>query len=177
VLESRQGKGMLIRRADPAHAVARCLPFYPHSADDLSSLSRLRYVIEIGAVDLVIAGASQEQIESLNKLARDYAVAVEGSHGRPKIQQINQLDLAYHQLLLEMTHDSLVTDMHQVLARYFNLENQTRRSWQPQQASVWEHTAMAQAIRDRDVERTRALLRQHLKGLLKAASDKDRGES
>jgi GntR family transcriptional regulator, transcriptional repressor for pyruvate dehydrogenase complex len=167
LLESRQRKGIVVGRSDPVHLVASALPMYHQSAKDLVSLARLRYVLEIGGIELAVRNATADQIRRLRELAGRFAV------WRGKLAsaaKANELDLAFHRLLLEMTGDPLLAGMHQVLAEYFHLETKAAANRiAVDEVTCWQHTAIVAAVEARDVEQARALLRQHLQGIMDLA--------
>lgn len=163
LLDSRQRKGIVVGRVDPVGLVARALPMYHQSARDLVSLARLRYVLEVGAIELAIKNATAEQIHQLAELAGKFAEM----RGKPaSAARANETDLAFHRLLLDMTGEPLIAGMHQVLAEYFHLETKASASRiAVDEATCWQHSAIVQAMKNRDVEQARALLRQHLQGI------------
>lgn len=158
LLESRKRKGLIVRRPDPVRLLAQTLPALAQNSDDLQELARLRYVLELGAIELAVVHATEAQINRLDELARAFeAVAVEGKQPRRE----NELELAFHGLILEMTGSSLVAGMQQVLARFF-------QELDPQPAeghAVWQHHAIVAALRDRDADAARTLIRLHFKWL------------
>jgi len=160
VLDSRQRKGIVVGRVDPIKLVAQSLPMYHRSPRDLLSLARLRYVLEVGSVELAVRNATDDQIRQLAALAQKFAEL----RGRPaSAARANEIDLAFHGLLLAMTGEPLVAGMHKVLAEYFHLETATStKRVIVDEATYWQHQAIVNALQIRDVEQARALLRQHL---------------
>jgi DNA-binding FadR family transcriptional regulator len=163
LLDSRQRKGIVVGRVDPVALVAQTLPCYSKSPRDLISLARLRYVLEIGSIELAVKNAAPEQIVELKQIAGKFAKLL-GKRG--SVIPANKLDLEFHRLLLNMTGEPLIAGMHQVLAEYFLLESQSAGTQiAVDDATCWEHTAIAHAVESRDVEQARALLRRHLRGV------------
>lgn len=159
VLKSRQAKGLLVSRSNPIELLSRTLPFCAFSAEHLGHLARFRYTLEVGSIDLAVAHATSEQIEALVELAREFE-AVSGQ------RREDDVELSFHSLLLEMTANPLIAGLHQVIVEYFH-QAATAPGWRhgvPETA--WQHRAVAEAVRQRDTEQARALLRQHLQQLL-----------
>lgn len=157
LLEGRQRKGLIVRHPDPVRLFSASLPSLARSEQDLADLARLRYALEVGAIELAVRNATSEQVERLVELTQQ----MKRSASRPKSQkQDEELDIAFHSLLLEMTGSTLIAGMQGVLVQFF-------RSLGPRQAPdaanaervAWEHAELASAIRDRDVERARAMIR------------------
>lgn len=157
LLEGRQRKGLIVRRPDPIRLFSTSLPSLARSSRDLAELSQLRYVLEVGAVELAVRHATAEQVERLMSIAdkfRDSANEIEW------IEREKELDIEFHSLLLEMTGSALVAGMQKVLVDFFR----TVVIPAPPDAGdaeriAWEHQELAAAIRDRDVERARSMIR------------------
>jgi DNA-binding FadR family transcriptional regulator len=164
ILTSRQGKGLLVGRPNPVSLWERSIPFVGRSDEDLVALSQLRYVLEVGSADLCAANATEQQVERLEKLAEEFSRLRTKARGD---EQENEIELAFHSLLLEMTGNQTIAGMHRVLSDYFQRASVVDApSSEADSHAVWQHRAIAQAIRQRDAEQVRSLLRQHLRTLL-----------
>lgn len=167
ILESRQGRGLLIGSPDPTQLMSRWLPFYGRSGNGerINELAQLRYTLELGAVDLAISNCSSEHCEQLAGIAKDFEeIASVLGHG----PQADVADLSFHGLILSITGNPLIAGMHGVLSDYFQISEQTE---QPSNASkaIREHQMIVEAFQQRDRELARTVLRSHLKGTLNAA--------
>jgi DNA-binding FadR family transcriptional regulator len=81
-------------------------------------------------------------------------------------------DVAFHSLLLEMTGSALIAGMQRVLVDFF--QTHAAAADPPPDATlskriVGDHIALAEAIRDRDVQRARSILGPHLRQYLPAS--------
>ncbi len=165
MLEGRKRKGLIVRRPDPVKLLSESLPSLAASQRDFDELSRLRYVIEIGAIELAVTCATDEQIEQLATLASQFESAVRNDVGNA---QEGELELAFHGLILQMTGSPLIAGLQQVLSEFFAASKaedaiQAERS---DERVVWQHHEIVSAIRDRDVDRARSLMRAHFRVLL-----------
>ena len=164
-LKSRQRKGLLVGRSDPVSLLDHSLPFYGKLPRDLRALEQLRYVLEVGAVELAVANATEEQRQRLIELAGKFREETL-KHDRNE-KTIDEIELEFHGLILQMTDSPLISGMHQVLSAYFNkaVDNTT---FNPQlaQEQACEHEAIAEGIQRRDLEMARAYLRRHLRWVL-----------
>lgn len=160
VLESRKRKGILIARPDPVKLSARWVPVFGQVAgfEGFRLLTEWRYVLELGAVDLAVAKASNEQIAELFKLASHFEEAASAEGHTPEADKI---DLAFHAVILEMPGNPLLAGMHRVLADYFaaSAEYDPRRD---ARKAIREHFVIAEAFERRDAESARSVLRMHL---------------
>ena len=157
-----------IARTDPVDLLSNSLPFYVQSAEDFGHLAQMRYVLELGAVDMVVANATDPQIETLANLAKEFEQAINSFADDDRQDEV---ELAFHGLILQMTHNPLIEGMHSVLENFFHSASDVLHHWQAQAGhdrcqNIWEHHAITHAIGQRDAESLRAHLRMHLKKLL-----------
>ena len=163
LLTSLQRKGLVVACPDPAKLLSQSLPAMGQTETGLEELKKLRYVLEIGAIDLAVANATGEQMERLGSLALEFEQLVRSGGGD---KQENQIELAFHSLILEMTGCELVLEMQQVLARFFQLLSRQSPSPRVNEQAIWQHLELAEAIRERDVDRARTMMRLQYKDLL-----------
>jgi GntR family transcriptional repressor for pyruvate dehydrogenase complex len=163
ILEGRKSKGLLVRRPNPVKLLSHSLPSMAQSEEDVNELARLRYVLEVGAIELAVNHASVEQIAHLKELAVEYENARKSHVG---MEREIELELGYHGLILEMTGSKLIVGMQQALAKFF-YELFGRGEPPPtSDRGIWQHHAIAEAIGNRDVESARALIRLHFEEML-----------
>jgi len=172
VLESRKRRGLIVRRPDPLRLLAQSLPMLAESEHDLAELSRLRYVLEVGSIELAVLNATDEQIQQLDEYANEFeSIARAGGSA----EQEDELEVAFHGLILEMTGSLLVAGMQRVLSRFFNRSKQLPDPPSAKDKTIWQHHAMVSAIRDRDLERARSFVREHFKATLMYANTSKSG--
>lgn len=165
ILEGRQRKGLVVRRPDPMRLLSQSLPSLS-TTDDLNELSLLRYVLEVGSIELTVRNATAEQIAELERVVEAFTAAV---RNRAKPAKVVALDLDFHRLLLEMTGSSLVAGMQSVLVRFFSAVRYNKLDEARIEHVIWEHRELYAAVRDRDVERARSMIRAQLRTRLPAA--------
>jgi len=157
LLEGRQRKGLIVRHPDPVRLFSASLPSLVRSEQDLADLARLRYVLEVGAIELAVKNATDEQIARLAGIAEQIKKTV-GS--RAGLKKEKELDITFHSLLLEMTGSKLIAGMQRVLVDFFrSVAIHSPPDAANAERIAWEHTELASAIRDRDVERARSMIR------------------
>lgn len=169
ILEGRKRKGLIVRCPDPLVLFQNSLPSLVTSPDDWRDVAQLRYALEVGAIELAIRSATEEQIERLAKIERDLERAV-----REDIASLSAIDLdvKFHSLILEMTGSRMIAGMQQVLVQFFHSTPKSDATPASAERICWEHRELLDAIRDRDVERARAMIRIQIRGTLDAA-DRD----
>jgi GntR family transcriptional repressor for pyruvate dehydrogenase complex len=157
LLEGRQRKGLIVRHPDPVRLFPDSLPSLARSEHDVAELARFRYVLEVGAIELAVKNARQEQITRLLAIAEQIKRTVGSQVG---LKKQKQFDIAFHSLLLEMTGSPLIAGMQRVLIDFFlTIPVRKRPDAANAERIAWEHTELAAAIHDRDVERARAMIR------------------
>lgn len=166
ILEGRKRKGLLVRYPDPLRLFQNSLPSLVTSPEDWRELAQLRYALEIGAIELAIRSATDEQIEQLAKIEQDLEkAALKDMHSARTIK----LDLKFHSLILEMTGSRLIAGMQQVLVQFFRTSPRKSPSLASAERVCWEHRELLNAIRARDVERARDMIRVQITGSMEAA--------
>jgi len=167
VLKSRQRVGLLVDRPNLVTMMNRWLPVFVQSENkkDLMTLVQLRYVLELGALDFSVAHATDEQVRRLKQLAGEFQ---EMADLKGQGEETSQIELDYHCLILDMTHNPLIAGMHRVIADYFHAAPVQNPQWNEiSPDTVWEHRAIADAIEKKDAELARILLRKHLETSLR----------
>ena len=161
ILEGRQRKGLVVRRPCLIQLLSRSLPSLAGSQEDLAELLKLRRVIEIGAIDLAVANATEKQIDELSELADQYELAVRNEEGNDREAEV---ELSFHALILQMTGSTLIAGIQQVLGQFFEIASRDiSQSNSARKPVIWQHHELVAAIRDRDVESARIMIRAHLR--------------
>ena len=164
LLEGRQRKGLIVRHPDPVRLFSASLPSLARSEENMVELARFRYVLEVGAIELAVKNATDEQVDRLVAIANQIKTTVNDRSG---LKKQTKLDISFHSLLLEMTGSPLIAGMQRVLVDFFR----SIAVHNPPDAATaerigWEHTELAAAIRDGDVERARAMIRMQVRRYL-----------
>ncbi len=166
LLEGRKRKGLIVRCPDPLRLFQNSLPSLMTSPDDWRDLAQLRYALEVGAIELAVRAATDEQIERLVQIERELEQAVLEDQASARTIE---LDVKFHSLILEMTGSRLIAGMQQVLVQFFQMTPRSKPSSATAERICWEHRELLDAIRDRDVERARAMIRVQIRQTLDAA--------
>lgn len=174
ILEGRKRKGLIVRRPDPFRLFQNSLPSLITSAEDWRDLAQLRYALEVGAIELAIRMATDEQIERLADVERELEQSVLAD---PTSAQTIELDVKFHSMILEMTGSRMIAGMQQILVRFFQDCPRSPVSSTTAQRICWEHRELLDAIRERDVERARAMIRVQIRPTLTLNSDSVPAES
>lgn len=165
VLRSRRGQGITIGKPDPTGLLLQTVPFYAQDQQDYWNLAELRYGLEVGIADLAVAHASDEQIQRLEQLAREFGKLVGETFDWDRLCE---LECAFHGQILQATGNRLIMGMHAVILNFFRIQrellpNVAAPSTQAlAEDAALQHAQIAAALRVRDAARFRDLLRDHL---------------
>jgi len=173
IVRSRQRVGLVVGHTDPIRLFEQGLPlFLSGESANLYELSKLRYALEIGAVNLAVRHASDEQINELSALADRMAEMVR----QGKEEETDPLEEQFHSLILEGTGSQLLSRMHVVVSRYFaEISTRVSRYGRTEAPDALEHQRIAEAFRRRDAETVRALLEHHLRLILDQFESEEQG--
>jgi DNA-binding FadR family transcriptional regulator len=163
ILEGRKRKGLLVRHPDPLRLLSNSLPSLAASPNDWRELAQLRYALEVGAIELAIRAANDEQIERLANIMRQMEIALLDE--TPSDRSVD-LDLEFHAQILQMTGSRLIAGMQQVLVQFFQRVPHSEKTATSADRIIWEHRELLNAIRERDVERARAMIRLQFRATL-----------
>ena len=163
ILEGRKRKGLLVRHPDPLRLLSSSLPSLAASPDDWQDLAQLRYALEVGAIELAIRMASDEQIARLGRIADEMEQALDDD---TRSARSVGLDLEFHAQILQMTGSRLIAGMQQILVQFFQIAPHSAATPASAERIIWEHRELYNAIRDRDVERARAMIRLQFRATL-----------
>ncbi|HBL42227.1 MAG TPA: hypothetical protein DDZ90_02395, partial [Planctomycetaceae bacterium] len=105
--------------------------------------------------------------EALTELAEQFKQIARQKKDRPRRIETER---QFHGLILEMSGVPLIADMQKLLAALFETSYPTRKypmlDDDVNERIIWQHFELVSAIQDRDVERSRSVMRAHLKYLL-----------
>jgi len=163
ILEGRKRKGLLVRHPDPLRLLSNSLPSLVASPEDWRELAQLRYTLEVGAIELAIRTATDDQIERLGQITMQMEQAL-----REDTQSTRSvgLDLEFHAQILRMTGSRLIAGMQQILVQFFQIAPHSEQTAASAERIIWEHRELLNAICDRDVERARAMIRLQFRSTL-----------
>jgi GntR family transcriptional regulator, transcriptional repressor for pyruvate dehydrogenase complex len=168
MLEGRKRKGLIVRRPDPIRLLTQTLPSLISSEDDLRELGMLRYALEVGSIELAIQHATEEQLEELARIVSDMEAAFADAD---LAESFVDLDLQFHALILSMTGSRMISGMRNLLVDFFSKVPRRGNLVAVADRMIWEHRELYNAIRARDVERARTMIRMHCTEWFRNASD------
>ena len=154
------GRGTIVRARPTPHDLASFVEQVSDSPAPSHDVSlEARSVFEAGLADLIVRHASDADLARLDQIVANLAKAIRTG------QPVGADDVAFHDQLLRCTKNSLLIKtgqrlvlghLHSSLIAVFNRNFET-----PEDIDLAEHEEIVAAIRRRDVDRLRLLLRYH----------------
>jgi GntR family transcriptional repressor for pyruvate dehydrogenase complex len=156
MVERRQGDGTYI-----AENIE--LPFAPFIFTLLGKIAtpvdlvEIRRVLEVGAMELVIEKATEEDIELLRKKVERFEALAEKEDA--PLEEASEMDRDFHLSLVEATKNKALLEIFKLLMGLFRPSMTTHlASSQGLERSVRAHRNTFEAIEARDVERAREVI-------------------
>lgn len=143
VVESIQGEGTYIRTSVDESAVNPLIYQMVFMQETNEHIFELRYVFEPAYVQLAMEKATPEDIQMI----RDAAIALEEKVHLNK--QTAKDDIAFHEAILNATHNPLVIRIGRTILQLFEASIQKSMMSIPQQA-ISDHTSILHAFESKD---------------------------
>lgn len=162
VLEIRRGDGTYISVSSPTTAVDHLLFHLLLDRPDQKELRDLRYMIELGMVEMLLANARDTDIEEMEGLNRKMEELIES--GSRDTDAISALDIAFHKIIGRSTRNKLVEKIYSFTLELFTPSiEQTHAMPNAGNISSKVHKAILNGIKERDYDKTKAAIVQSLK--------------
>jgi GntR family transcriptional repressor for pyruvate dehydrogenase complex len=152
VLEIRHGRGTFVRSLRP-DLLLRGDSLLEHTNDRIwEELLEVRGIVEPEAAALAATRATEEEIERLRYDVERLVDAI--GHGMAPPE-----DLGFHLDLVRATHNAALWRVSGAIISFYQWDGQL-----PTEQDVIDHRAIYEAVRDRDPQRARQAMRDHLAG-------------
>lgn len=129
-------------------------------------VTEARQVIDLGTVGLVCERATDEDIASL------FALCDAAASAAPNSEEALELSAAFHVRMAESTHNGAIAMLVASLREPMLMSLRKAREVAPASGTqgIAEHRAIVEAIRDRDADRARRVMSEHLSRTLARVS-------
>jgi DNA-binding GntR family transcriptional regulator len=165
-----ENEGLVVRHAHRGTFVAEL------SLEDAEEIYSLRLAIELLAVKYIVERATPTDLDELDRLVEEMATKVESGY---TISEATELDMAFHRALCRISGHARALATWEALSgqtRHLLLSRIKRRPRDFQEKAVVWHRRLADALRQRDLERAQDELRKHMMSTLEAIALSDNGE-
>lgn len=133
--------------------------------DDVQEIYELRLALELWALERSIARITDEELDALQ-------AAFEEGYRTGAWETLHNADRGLHDLITEKAWSRRLLMLLSLLnTQAERIRYQSARSLGRDDLSYWEHLHIIQCIRERDLEKSRAALRTHLRSVANSAMD------
>lgn len=163
ILDVRRGDGTYVRASASAGMFDALFFQIVAKGTKLSELIELRLILELGIIRLVVAEATDAQLEMLSEIEADLKNAVDN---RDPIEVLLQKDLLFHTTLVEITGNEVLKNVYVNMLDIFTPF--IRYSYYQQEVGgdytvLSHHDFMLRAITERDLDLAKYSVRRSLK--------------
>lgn len=160
-LVSRQGEGTFVVDVSVDMNMDLLVPILGLDKKSIIEVLEFRKILEVGLIPLLFENLSDEDLVYLEENVEDLEKTPE-----EQIEEITELDLAFHKKLCLISGNSLIIRVNQILSDLFRksmqdvviaLGNQTGRVY---------HRRIFEAMRRGDRNRTAAILQEHIENTI-----------
>jgi len=160
LIESWKKSGIVVKMADPLKIFDKCMPFVINQPEIFEDLTTFRYILEAGAIELVIENGTQESIDDIRKFALICKAKAdkEASH-----KEILKADEAFHISILRASGNEFLTKMTSIIIKHFKFRNVKPHKIDHYKMIAEAHLSMVNAIMKKDFLKAHDLMKRHLK--------------
>lgn len=154
LIDIRVGDGTYVREFDYATVLSHISFAVSRTKQELKHFMHARVVIEVGALDYVISQLDDEDIAGLEEILDRYDES-------ETLESSAKLDLEFHQQLLVLSRNPILTEFGTFLGRFF-IEALYFVTPDPKPRTTSGHRDLIEALRARDLARSTELMRAHI---------------
>jgi GntR family transcriptional repressor for pyruvate dehydrogenase complex len=159
LIESRKNKGITIKKLNPGRLLGEHMPFIANDQACHDDLTEFRRILEIGAIELAIEKASDNELEKVMEAAEEYKLKI-----KKKLlhDEAHSADAAFHIAILKASGNDFLLDMNRVITKHFIGHELVPHSRKHMDGVAETHIKIARAILKRDSSRACSLMKEHL---------------
>lgn len=155
ILTIRHGEGAFIQNDDMSAFFEQLIFLWKIDNKKHSDLLELRHIFELTAIEQIVQHASAEQLDNLEVLALKTKIG-------ESTKALQEADIEFHRGLLYATNNELFAQFTELIVEYFsNVPHHHMKDQEVLKASQ-EHLSIVEALRNRDDQKAKMLLREHL---------------
>jgi GntR family transcriptional regulator, transcriptional repressor for pyruvate dehydrogenase complex len=155
LIEIRVGDGTYVKDFDYSTIMSHISSVLARKRQDLKHFIEARLVVEVGALELVVAGIKDEDIARLEEIAARY-------YSAPTQEEGIELDLVFHRSLLEIARNPILTEFGSFLVKFFMEAHFFIGGPHSRPQTSSSHRELIAALKARDVRRARETMRSHI---------------
>ena len=158
-IEIVNGKGSFLRRKAVDLPMKHIVSWFESHKMELSDFIEVRQLIEPHAVAMAIERGSPEEFARIDNIRRKYEEKlVDGAS-----PELGELDAEFHQAIVDMAHNCVLSKMYEVVAEAFSDYRQHSFSVQYHADNAIEpHRKINAALQERNISEAQRAMREHL---------------
>lgn len=161
VVETKRGQGTFITKSPSLSTLNPIVLSLAMSQPSTHELAELRSLIDGGISDIACRQITDEEIERLSRLNDALRVATEASDS--DVEEILELDLQFHTILIEATRNSLIEKLGKTIYTLYSYSMKQALEREPERA-YHDHEKLVEALKKRDPLNVRAAVAATMEG-------------
>lgn len=157
LLEKRQGDGTFVKESSGEGYIDALLPtFINLKHSQVISVHEYRKIIEVGAIELAVERATTEDIKKLKQ------ILVKMGECRDNLDKFALEDLNFHLALSQITKNPIIEKANFFMKDYLRESMTEVIKSMGSEAGLYYHGKIIEAIEERDKEKAKELMKNHL---------------
>ncbi len=157
LIETKLGEGSFVATMKPGIYMSSIIPLAYLGQKSTIEVVEFRKIIETESIAIAAKRANAREIASLEKNVEKMIMA-EGD-----AEKFRQLDLIFHMKIAQMTKNSLIIETHNILKDILNVAMKDINYYMGYKGAIHFHPRMLEAIKERDGEKAKMIMSEHLK--------------
>jgi len=155
ILTIRHGEGAFMQNDDMSAFFEQLIFLWKIDNKKRSDLLELRHIFELAAIEQIVRHANADNLDTLEALALKTRTG-------PNTKAVQEADIEFHRGLLYATNNDLFAQLTDLIVEYFSNVPHHHMGEQEVLKASEEHLRIVEALRNRDDQQAKQLLREHL---------------
>lgn len=158
LLEKRRGEGTFVKEFSGEAYINNLLPaFITLDRSNASFVHEYRKIVEVGAIELVVERANDEDIEELKDILEKMRAC------KDDLEEFALEDLNFHLALSEITKNPIIIKANFIMKDYLKEAMTEIINSMGSKYGLFYHKKIIEAIQNKDKEKAKELMEKHLK--------------
>lgn len=166
LIETRTGEGSFVKKLSPGIAMNHLIPTLYLSSNSLNEVLEFRKVVEGSVAELACSKASSEDIENLEKIFFNM------EKYKDDLEKFTQEDFNFHITLGNITKNSIIMQLYTIIHEELNTAFKKIVTVRGNKAGLYYHKLILDAIKEKDCEKAKKAMDEHMEDLCKALKNK-----
>jgi GntR family transcriptional regulator, transcriptional repressor for pyruvate dehydrogenase complex len=156
LIETRLGEGSFVKEVKLGMHMNTLIPMAYLGDQSLLEVLEFRQVVEVKTAELAAKRATDQDIEDLERIFNLMMDHKDDPH------KFSEDDLDFHLKIAEITNNSLIIETHNIIKDILSVAMHKIVSERGNTAGLHYHKMLLEAIRERNAEKARELMAQHV---------------